>query len=82
MDRFRKYRQNGKRYVEVNDLSFLYEREGFSWCSRHFSSVRCKRACLKADCIIVHSDKLAAEVVRYYFIPKSRIKVVPRSQAV
>ena len=80
MVKFKKYKVTDARYVEVNDLSFLRERHGYNWLNRHWSNIRCKRACRKADWIIVHSDALKADVVKYYFIPKSKIKVIAKNK--
>lgn len=75
----KKYRDklSGKRIVEVRDLSFLRERQHrYGWIRRHYHSFRYKRACRRADVIVVPDDQTAFDVSRYYFIPKSKIRVV------
>lgn len=75
MVKLKKYKnkKTGARYVEVTDLSFLNDRNRFNWLSRHFNHLRHKKACKKADRIIVRSEKLAADLVKYYFVPKYKI---------
>lgn len=71
----REYIREGKFCVEIKDLSFLSEREGYSWWTRHRNHRICKKACLRADLILVHSDEIASAVIRYYYIDKSKIVV-------
>lgn len=75
MIRLRKYRnkQTGQRVIEVEDLSFLFDRNHFNWISRHFYNYKCKRACKKADKVLVPNDQLAYELTKYYFVPKYKI---------
>ncbi len=71
-----KDRETGKRIVEINDLSFLMDRNRrYNWFQRHFQNRRCKRACKKADEILALDNDLAFDLMRYYFIPKYKIKV-------
>lgn len=74
----KKYRdkKSGMRVVEVQDLSFLSDRNHrYGWIRRHYFNLRHKRACRKADIIITPDDQTAFDVSRYYFIPKSRITI-------
>lgn len=62
--------------VSVQNLCFLYSPAGFTWLQRHRLSGLVRRSCLISDAIMVHDSRLAAELVKYYFIPKSKIEVV------
>lgn len=65
-----------KRIVEVNDLSFLSERDHrYGWIRRHYKHFRLRRALRKAKGIIAADPEVAAEIRRYYFIQKDRITV-------
>lgn len=65
----------GRRVAEVNDLSFLSNWYGHSWLRRHRLSRRNRKACKKADIIIVPDNETAAAVVRYYFVSKDKIVI-------
>ena len=66
----------GRRVVEVGDLSYLKEREHhYNWFQRHYHHHRLRRALKKADLVIVSTPETAIDVVRYYFVPKDKIKV-------
>lgn len=67
--------QTGRLIVEVEDLSPLYERFGYNWFQRHLFHRRHKKNLRKADVVIVPDEKVRAQVVRYYFVPKDRIVV-------
>ena len=75
MIHLKKYRnkQTGQRVIEVEDLSFLFDRNRFNWISRHFYNYRHKKACKKADKVIVPNEQLAYELTKYYFVPKYKI---------
>lgn len=65
-----------KRVVMVHDLSFLSDRNHrYGWIRRHYKHFRLRRALRKAKEIIAADPKVATEITRYYFIPKSRINV-------
>ena len=65
---------SGKKVAHVEDLSFLSDREHrYNWLQRHYFNIRDKRACRKADSIIVSDQSVADDIVRYYFIPRSKI---------
>lgn len=73
----KKYTDNeGRRVVEVGDLSYLKEREHhYNWFQRHYHHHRLRIALKKADLVIVSTPETAIDVVRYYFVPKDKIKV-------
>lgn len=65
-----------KRVVMVHDLSFLSDRNHrYGWIRRHYKHFRLRRALRKAKEIIAADPKVATDITRYYFIPKSRINV-------
>ena len=75
MKRIKDYKAS-KRYVEVVDLSFLSDRNHcYGWFRRHYKHYRLRRALRKAHDIVAADPKVAAEITRYYFIPKNRISV-------
>lgn len=65
----------GERTVVVEDLSFLRDRDHFTWLQRHWYNIRHRRALRQADNIVAVDEKVAADIVKYYFIPKSRISL-------
>lgn len=66
----------GMRIVEVDDLSFLKDRNhSWGWLRRHFNHFRLKLALRRADRIYVPDCLVAVDLVRYYFIPKEKIVV-------
>ena len=73
----KKYTDNeGRRVVEVGDLSYLKEREHhYNWFQRHYHHHSLRIALKKADMVIVSTPETAIDVVRYYFVPKDKIKV-------
>jgi hypothetical protein len=65
-----------KRVVEIEDLSFLSDRNHrYGWIRRHYRHHRLRRALKKADKIIACNQKTATDLVRYYFVPKERIMI-------
>lgn len=71
---------DGHKVAPVEDLSFLSQRHHrYNWLQRHYYNIRYKRACRKADYVIVNNDDVANDVVKYYFIPRSKI-VIRRSR--
>ena len=73
----KKYTDNeGRRVVEVGDLSYIKEREHhYNWFQRHYHHHSLRIALKKADLVIVSTPETAIDVVRYYFVPKDKIKV-------
>ena len=66
--------KNGRRVVEVDDLSYLVEREHpYNWFQRHFHHHRLRIALKNADLVIASSPEVATDIVRFYFIPKDKI---------
>lgn len=62
------------RVVEVNDLSFLSDRNHkYGWFRRHLRHHKLRRALKRAEKIIASSPNVATDITRYYFIPKDRI---------
>lgn len=74
----KKYKdKDGKRTVEVDDVSFLRDRNHpYNWFQRHYHHHRLRRALKRADRVIASSPDVAIDVVRYYFVPKTKIKIV------
>ena len=71
------YKENGKRVVEIEDLSFISDRSHkLGWLGLHFAHSRIKLALGRADKVIVPSDAVAWDVCKYYFFPKERICVI------
>lgn len=74
--KFYKDKNTGKRVVEVDDLSFLKNREHpWGWFRRHFNHFRLKFALMRADRVYVPNYDVAVDLVRYYFFPKDKIAV-------
>ena len=59
--------------VTVNDLSFVSDPDSCGWIRRHISNLHSRHACLAADRIITPLAASAADVVKYYFVPKLRV---------
>lgn len=88
--KLRNYKKHGlKKYVdpdtnmkvsEVKTLSFLRNRQSNNWIRLHLLNRRFKKACRWADCIIVPDEQTAFDVRRYYFIPKSKIVILPQTR--
>ena len=63
-----------KRVVEVNDLSYLSDRDHpYNWFQRHFHHHRLRISLKKADIVIAGNETVATDLVRYYFLPKDKI---------
>lgn len=74
----KKYRdkRTGVRIVEVSDLSFLRERNHrYGWLRRHYKHFRVRRALKKAGRVIAADSVVAADIARYYCVPKNRIDI-------
>ena len=71
------YKQNGKRVVEIDDLSFISNRNHkLGWLGLHLTHFRIKLALSRADKVFVPNENVAWDVFRYYFFPKDRILLV------
>jgi len=68
----------GEKIAVVEDLSFLSDREHFNWIQIHYRNLRHRRACRRADIIFAADDKVALDIVKYYFIPKDRIRIMSK----
>lgn len=68
--------KSSKRVVEVNDLSFLRERNHrYGWVKRHYKHFRLRRALRRARAVVAADPDVAFEIRHYYFIPQERITV-------
>ena len=68
--------KDGRRVVEVEDLSFLCDRNHpYNWFQRHYHHHTLRIALKKADVVIAANQKVAIDLVRYYFVPKGKIVV-------
>lgn len=76
------YKQNGKRVVEIDDLTFISNRNHrLGWLGLHFTHFRIKFALCRADMVIVPDETVAWDVFRYYFFPKDRIFIAGADRA-
>ncbi|MBQ6687728.1 MAG: hypothetical protein IJN02_00685 [Bacteroidales bacterium] len=65
---------DGNKVVEVNDLSFLSDRDHpYNWFQRHFHHFALKVALIWADKVVASDRTVASDLVRYYFVPKESI---------
>lgn len=63
-----------KRQIEVNDLSFLSDRDHrYGWIRRHYKHHRLRRALKKQRTVIASNPEVAYDLRRFYFLPKERI---------
>jgi hypothetical protein len=68
------YKENGKSVVEIDDLSFISNRNHkLGWLGLHLAHFRIKLALRKADKVLVPNEAVAWDVFMYYFIPKPKI---------
>lgn len=71
-----KDKKTGKRVVEVEDLTFLSDRNHpYNWFQRHYHHHRLRLALKKAEKVIAFNQKVATDVVRYYFVSKEKITI-------
>lgn len=67
---------SGRRVLEVDDLSFLGDRDHpYGWFRRHMLHFRMHLELRKADRVVAESEAVATDLVRYYFVPKDRISI-------
>lgn len=71
----KKYKdKSGVKIVEISDLSFLRERDHkYGWLRRHYKHLRVRRALRKAGKVVAADPVVAADIYRYYRIPKNNI---------
>lgn len=66
----------GRKVVEVDDLSYLRDREHhYNWFQIHYHHHRLRHALKRADVVIAADPEVATDIVRYYFVPKSKIRL-------
>ena len=70
----KKIKSDGRRVVEIDDLSFLYDRLHFSWVGREVRHFRHKRALARADEVIASTPQAAADAHKYYRVDTSKIR--------
>ena len=61
--------------VTVENLDFV-SGPGYSWLRRHILNIRYSFLLRHADIVRVPSKAVADDVVKYYFVPKSKIRIV------
>ena len=73
----KKYRdKDGRRVVEVSDLSYLTERDHrYNWFQGHYHHHRLSRALKKAVRIVAADKTVAYDIHRFYFIPNEKIDI-------
>ena len=78
----RKYKDSeGRRIVEVDDLSYLGDRNHeYSWFQLHKKHHTTRWAVRKADIVIVPDETVAKDVVKYYLISKDKVVIKPLPQ--
>ena len=65
----------GEKVVEVRDLSYLKDRNHpYNWFQRHYHHHRLRIALRRADRVLAENDTVATDLVRYYFVPKDKIR--------
>ena len=77
-DVVKKYKEKntGRKVVEVEDLSFLKDRDHpYGWFKRHSRHHRLRRALKKADLVIAADGTVAVDLVKYYFVSKEKIVI-------
>ena len=68
--------ESGKKVLEVEALSFLGDRDHqYGWFKRHLLHFRMHIALRRTDRVVAADDKVAYDLVRYYFVPKDLISV-------
>ena len=73
----KKYKDKaGVKVVEFNALSFLRERDHrYGWFRRHYKHLRSRRALRKAGKIVAAAPVVAADIYKYYRVPKDNISL-------
>jgi len=62
--------------VLVEDLSFLYDPENFSWMRRMVLNQKHKKIIRKAVRVMAVSDDVAFQIHKYYKVPLEEIEVI------
>lgn len=69
-------KSTGKTIVELEDLSFLSERNHhFNWLQRHFHHHRLRLWLRSVDLVYVPDGKTATDLTRYYFLSPDKIVI-------
>lgn len=61
--------------VHSHSFDFLSSWDGYSWIKRHILNMKWHCMIRKADHFIVFDRLAAEELVRYYYVPKSKISL-------
>ncbi|MBO8444762.1 MAG: glycosyltransferase [Bacteroidetes bacterium] len=59
--------------VHSHSFDFLSSWDGYSWIKRHILNLKWRRMIRRADHFIVFDRFTAEDLMKYYYIPKSRI---------
>lgn len=68
-----------KTIVTVHDLAFLRFPHYFKWLDRTIYNLKCRYACKHADRIIAISEQTKKDIIAYYGIAESKIRVIYQS---
>ncbi len=66
----------GKKVCTVHDLAFLHYPETVRFLTKKLLDLNLKRSLKRADGIIAVSDYTANDIVKYYGVPKEKIRVI------
>ncbi len=61
--------------VTVDNLDFVSQ-PGYSWIRRHLLNLKYSILLKNADIVNVPSQAVADDAVKYYFVPKDKIRIV------
>ena len=68
--------KDGRKVIEVEDLTFIGDREyPYNWLQRHYHHHRLRLSLKKADKVVAANPRVAVDLVRYYFVPKEIIVI-------
>jgi glycosyltransferase involved in cell wall biosynthesis len=65
-----------KKVVTIHDLIFLKEKQQYSFIDQQIYSAKVKYACKNADVIVATSEETKQDIIRFFQISESKIKVV------
>lgn len=67
-------RKKKTKVTVVEDLSYLSDRtHRYNWIQRHYHHHRLRRRLKKSYIVIARNEKVATDIHRFYFIPKTNI---------
>jgi len=69
----------GKKIVSIHDLIFLRYPELYPLMDRNMYDRKSEKSCKKADLVIAISEQTKKDIIEFYHIPESKIKVVYQS---